>query len=367
MDGSTGPLEYRGDLHRDYGAVLTEDETAIEHYGRPERTVKAVRNGVGIRDRPADVIVVRGSDRIEYVDNVVTGSVTDTAGEVTYSFLLDPDGTISAELTIYTADDRLVILTPPGTGSEIVDSWEVFVQDVTINESGDEFAVFGVHGPTATEKLATLIRGTQPPAEPWTFNRGEIAESGVILAQIDAPTGEEGYEIIVEGADGERVLNALFALGPGAVPIGQWPWETLTLEAGTPLFRTELLDRLPNVVGARTAVDYEKGCFVGQEVVSRIENRGRTPERLHGFVCATVPDPGTDIRSDESVVGTITRAVHSPTLEHPIAFGMLDATASQEADYAVRLDEGIEPVTITELPFADTPYRSGRLPQYPDQ
>jgi aminomethyltransferase len=97
----------------------------------------------------------------------------------------------------------------------------------------------------------------------------------VSVVRNDDVAGEEGYEVVCAADEAADVWDTLLNHGNNAAPFGYGTWETLTLEAGTPLFHDELAGRVPNVAGLRNAVDYKKGCFVGQETVARVENVGR--------------------------------------------------------------------------------------------
>ncbi len=360
-------------FHAEYGATFEEraGRRVVADYGRPERTHRAVRNGVGVTEQPYDVVVVEGADRVEYVDNVVSNRVPRTEGRGCYALLCDPQGRIATDLYVFHAGERLLVLLPPGRGAPTVDGWEAFIQDVTFEVATDRFAVLGVHGPEATPKVATVLAGGPPPDDRLSFVRGSVADAGVTVVRTDAPVGEPGYEVVCAAADAVDVVDALVNLGPAAPPFGRRVWDALTLEAGTPLFETELDGRIPNVAGARSAVDFEKGCFVGQEVVSKVENVGRPSRRLVGLRPDALPEAGAavrvagggDVAGDD--VGEVTRAAASPVLEGPIAMAYVDFGLDADAELVVTVDGEPAPAGRVELPFVEGDERSGRLPQYP--
>ena len=271
-------------VHDDHGATWTElgGRRVVADYGRPERTHGAVRNGVGVIELGYGVVEVTGDDRVEFVDNVVSNHVPREDGEGCYAVLCDPQGGITTDLYAYSAAERLLVFVPPDRAAPLVDDWadKVFIQDVTVEERTGELAVFGVYGPTSTEKVASVLNKASAPEPPLSFVRGAMGDAGVTVISSDAPTGEEGYEVVCAADDADEVLDTLLTRGMNAVPFGYTTWNTLTLEAGTPLFHSELEGTIPNVAGIRNALDFEKGCYVGQEVVSRVENRGRPGERL---------------------------------------------------------------------------------------
>ncbi|MFB6295985.1 MAG: glycine cleavage T C-terminal barrel domain-containing protein, partial [Halobacteriales archaeon] len=150
--------------------------------------------------------------------------------------------------------------------------------------------------------------------------------------------------------------------GLNAVPVGHETWDALTLEAGTPLFEADLAGRIPNEAGVRSGLDFEKGCFVGQEVVSRIENRGHPPKRLVGLRPEDAPESGAAVFAGDASVGEVTRAAESPMLDEPIALAYVDFDA--EGDLAVRAGGEEVPAERTDLPFVEGSEASGRVPRY---
>jgi aminomethyltransferase len=120
---------------------------------------------------------------------------------------------------------------------------------------------------------------------------------------------------------------------------------------------------VPNVVGVRNALDFEKGCYVGQEVVSKIENRGRPSRRLVGLRPDAVPTEGAAVFDGDANVGEVTRGTESPTLEGPAALALVDYGLEADA-VTVRVDGEEVSAEVVGLPFVEGSARSGRLPEY---
>ncbi|WP_440763345.1 CAF17-like 4Fe-4S cluster assembly/insertion protein YgfZ [Natronorubrum sp. DTA7] len=356
-------------IHTDHGATFGERDgrTIVEHFGRPERTHRAVRNGVGLLELAYGVVVVEGDDRLEYVDNVVSNRVPAEDGQGCYALVLDPQGGIELELYVYNAGERLLLFTPPAEAEPLAEDWseKVFIQDVDIRVATDDYAIFGVHGPHATEKIASVLNGAASPDERYSFVRGTMGDEGVTVIRTDALTGEESYEVICGVDDAEAVYSTLETQGLNAAPFGYRTLESLALEAGSPLFETELEGTLPNVLGLRNALDFEKGCYVGQEVVSRVENRGQPSRRLVGLTLEgeAVPDSGAAVFDGDASVGEVTRAGESPLLEAVIALAFVDYGLESD-ELTVRVGGEEVPATVTGLPFLEGSDSSDRLPAY---
>ncbi|MFC4542618.1 aminomethyltransferase family protein [Halosolutus amylolyticus] len=364
-------------IHTDLGGTFGERDgrTIVDHYGRPERTHRAVRNGAGLLEAAYGVIVVEGDDRVEYVDNVVSNRVPDEDGQGCYALVLDPQGGIEVELYVYNAGERLLLFTPPSEAEDLAEEWseKVFIQDVDIRVATEDYAIFGIHGPKATEKIASVLNKAGSPDRRYSFVRGTMGDEGVTVIRTDALTGEESYEVICAADDAEAVYDTLLNHGLNAAPFGYRTWDTLCLEAGSPLFHTELEGTIPNVLGLRNALDFEKGCYVGQEVVSRVENRGQPSRRLIGLTIegetgaesdeAPVPDAGAAVFDGDASIGEVTRADVSPLLEAVVALAIVEYGLERD-DLTVRVGGEEVPATVTELPFVEGSDRSDRLPDY---
>jgi aminomethyltransferase len=366
--------------HADHGATFLDrgGRRVVADYGRPERTHRAVRNGVGIIELGYGVIEVTGDDRVEYVDNAVSNRVPAADGEGCYALLCDPQGGITTDMYVYNAGERLLVFVPPQRTEPVAEDWasKTFIQDVTVEAATDRFGVFGVHGPRATEKVASVLTGASAPEGELTFVRGSMGDAGVTVVAGDGLAGEDGYTVICGAGDADETFDTLLNRGMNAPPFGYRAWETLTLEAGTPLFETELEGQIPNVAGVRNALDFEKGCYVGQEVVSRVENQGRPSRRLVGLVVedgnggdgerGRVPESGAAVFDGDASVGEVTRAAVAPSREATVALAYVGYdTDTASGELAVRVDGEELPARGEALPFVEGSARSARLPSYP--
>jgi aminomethyltransferase len=353
------------DVHGEHDATFETrgGREVVAHYGKPERVHGAVRRGVGVIEHAVGVLAVTGGDRVEFVDNAVSNRVPAEDGRGVYALLLDPQGRVETDMYLFNAGERLLVFTPPGEADPLAEEWreKTFIQDVDVDVATDDFGVFGVHGPQATEKVASVLsEGT--PESPLSFVRGSMGEAGVTVIRSDAPTGEEGYTVVCDAEAAADAFDSLENRGLNAPPFGYRTWETLTLEAGTPLFEAELDGEIPNVLGVRNAVDFEKGCFVGQEVVSRVENRGRPSRRLVGLAPGRVPEASAAVFAGDESVGAVTRAAESPTRGEPLALALVGFDT--EGPLTVRVDGEEVEATREALPFVDGSERSARLPAY---
>jgi len=251
------------DTHGAHGAVYRDrgGRRVVDHYRKPERVGKAVRNVVGAIEMGYGVLAITGEDRVEFIDNAVSNRIPEADGQGVYALLLDPQGGIETDMYVYNADERLLVFLPPERTEAVAEDWasKVFIQDVTIDDISDELGVFESTAPSRPRRSPRYSADRAHPEKPLSFVRGSMVDAGVTVIASDAPLGEEGYEVVCAAEDAEEVLDTLLNRGLNAAPFGYRTWDALSLEAGTPLFEYELEGTVPNVLGLRNALDFEKG------------------------------------------------------------------------------------------------------------
>ena len=122
--------------------------------------------------------------------------------------------------------------------------------------------------------------------------------------------GCDGWDLWVESGAAKEATDALTATYHAA---DENEWERLRIENGIPRWGHELTPDIipPEANLAERAIDYEKGCYIGQEVISRMKMSGQVRQRLCGLVSEKGLYPGMELRVEEKVVGRVTSAVFS--------------------------------------------------------
>lgn len=189
--------------------------------------------------------------------------------------------------------------------------------------------MLAVTGPEAAALLSRIAFGLRVEAE----TLAALPEGGWLMAGA-APDGmivartldvrPEAYQVLGE-AEAVRALRSRL-VEAGAVEADPDTWEILRVEAGRPAFGTDMTDAtIPVEAGIHDrAIDYQKGCYTGQEVIVRIRDRGRVNRNLRRLVLGDVPVPssGTEIFApddDQKAAGWITSAVLSPAEDAVVA------------------------------------------------
>ena len=172
-------------------------------------------------------------------------------------------------------------------------------------------------------------------------------------------TGEEGFLLIAQKEHAAWVWERLLGQ-PGATPIGWKAWDVVRLEAGLPWWEVDFDDTnlLPETGLERETVSSSKGCYVGQEIVARLDTYGSVSRKLMGLVCEgqVIPQARDPIMKAHEPVGEITSACLSPMLKRPIALGYVKRPFY---DVGTPVEIGrpgtMIHATLTARPFTPTP------------
>jgi folate-binding protein YgfZ len=171
-------------------------------------------------------------------------------------------------------------------------------------------------------------------------------------------TGEIGFQLHVnstsELSDLWRILMTE-RRDFEVIPVGLKALNSLRIEAGIPRFGNELDDSIiPLEAELEKAIDFEKGCYIGQEIIARMKYRGHTNRLLRGIEIDSedLPNEKTAIYSGEKQIGYVTSAVKSPTLNKVIALGYVrTAFTKHGSEVKIKTENGWVNATVSSLPF----------------
>ena len=145
-----------------------------------------------------------------------------------------------------------------------------------------------------------------------------------LVARVDL-----GYDLIVPKDQSRRVLESLVAAG--AVAAAGDVWNILRAESGLPLYGVDVDETTTMPELGLRGISYDKGCYIGQEVVARIKYIGHVNRRFVGFICDgnDVPEVRCTVQVQGKDVGYVTTAVFSPGLGKPVALGFVSRAAGE--------------------------------------
>ena len=306
--------------------IAAQDEAADAVDLRGEFHALVSRCGIYRLDRAQ--IALTGSDRVRWLNGMVTNNVRDlAAGHGVYAFLLNPQGKIQADLYAFNRGESLIVETESAQVETVLQIFDhyIIMDDVEVENLMGKVAVIGVAG----EKSEAVLDAAIGPQEIQGQGRGILefaaAKWGgveVTLVRGDNPP-VPNYEIWVAPEHAEAVWNSL--IKAGAEEVHADALEELRIACGIPKFGQDIRPRdLPQETGQERALNFTKGCYVGQEIVERIRSRGAVHRMLTGFEIEGTPlAPGFRIQDDGKDVAEITSVATVPveTGERILALG----------------------------------------------
>ena len=295
---------------------------------------KAVREGVGIFDVcHMGEFEVSGPDRNAFVNRITCNDVGALeAGQVQYSALLNEQGGLIDDCTVYRFDDKLMIVV---NASNIDKDWAHVVAhkggaNVRLRNLSDDVGLLALQGPRATALLQQVTKVPLDHIGYYRFEVGDVAGANCFISRTGY-TGEDGFELYCRASDTRAIWDAL--AGPGkATPIGLGARDTLRLEMGYALYGNDVDDTTTALeAGLGWIVKLDKGApFVGEHAL-RLQKLQGVQRRLVGFRMhgKVVPRHGFPVLVDGAPVDTVRSGTMSPSLGYPIGTTYLPAASAK--------------------------------------
>jgi aminomethyltransferase len=288
-------------------------ETPIS-FGNVPAEFRALLEGCGLFDMSWQAkLVLTGEDRVRWLNGMVTNNIRDLGwGTGLYNFLLNAQGRILGDLVAYNRGEYLLVTTDRAQLAAITEIFDryIIMDDVEVADISDKLSAVGLAGPSAAQVLesAGIVVTHLPPGQVVDL---EWREMGISVARNSHPN-MDGYEIWFAREQADAVWDALF--GAGATPVGSEALELYRIVRGVPRYGLDLSQRdLSQETEQKHALNFSKGCYIGQEIVERIRARAILHRTFTGFlVDGEPPQPGTKVQADGKNIGEITSSARVP-------------------------------------------------------
>lgn len=290
------------------GAKISE-EGIVETFGNDGEALDAADNGVAVVDLSHfGRIRVSGDDRIQFLHNQSTAN---------FEILREGQGcdTVFVTPTARTIDiahawimkNAVILVVSPLTCSsitEMLNKYVFFADKVEIQDITKQTCLFVVVGPKSNQVMRDLNLGDLV-GEAYGTHRHYSVNGMPITVGVGNVISEEGFSLLMSPAAAGSVWETL--LSQGAVPMGSNAWEKLRIIKGRPAPGKELTNEF-NVLeaGLWNSISLDKGCYKGQETISRLITYDGLKQRLWGICLSAPAEPGSPIIVDGKKVGKLT-------------------------------------------------------------
>jgi len=299
------------DVQLDAGATFepVTDVMVPASFGNDTAAIQAARQGVALVDLSHwGRLVISDDDRIRFLHNQSTnnfqrlqpGQGCDTV------FVTSTARTIDLA-TAYVTEDAVLLLVSPNRRQQLTEWLDryIFPMDrVELKDVSSESATFSLIGPESDALLEKL--GVEMPiGEAYGSHQQLTLDDLKVRVAVGSGLALPGYTLIVPASDAAKLWKTLTAAR--AIPMGDRVWEQLRIEQGRPIPDHELTDDYnPLEAGLWQTISFDKGCYIGQETIARLNTYKGVKQQLWGVRLSAPAEPGSVITVEGDKVGKLT-------------------------------------------------------------
>jgi folate-binding protein YgfZ len=327
----------------------------VADYGDAAAEERAFTDGAALVDRNArGAVLVEGPEALKFLQSLLSQDIDGLEdGQGAHALLLQPQGKLDTDLRLLRVGDTAWLDCEVGRGEALAASLRRFKIRIKaeVTDRTGQWGCLTMRGPRVVELLGAA--GAPPlPEEPhahvaWS-DAGEVR-----LVRADWPGGPPGADVVGPVTELAEIWPALVAAG--FTPAGLTAYEAARVRAGVPRQGLDIDEKtIPQEAFLELdAVSFTKGCFLGQELVCRIDSRGHVNKLLRGLEIGgggidTTPPAGAGIVVGDKEVGALTTVARSEG--GVVALGYVRREVDVPADVVVRWDGGEAPAVAAPLP-----------------
>ena len=302
------------------------------HFGDAANEYSRARTGCVVFDTHDRVqVVATGSDAVDFLNNFCTAPLKSLAdGDGAEAFFPNIKGRVVGHAFLFKGESSVYLSADAGVSETLLTHLRKYklIEDVELTDATGAWGELIVAGPQAAAAIQTVL-GRGVAALPMyghveeTFRNASAIIRRLPLLPVDA------FAIAAE----TDALNELWPAfcSSGVCPAGQQVYEALRIEAGWPQMGLDISDAhlVQEVARTRQAVSFEKGCYLGQEPIARLDAMGHTNRELRTLrIEGGQPLGDGVVSSDDAEVGRVSSSAAVPGLGQTIAMAVLKKKAA---------------------------------------
>jgi hypothetical protein len=256
-----------------------------------------------------------GADALDLLNRLSTNKVVDLQpGQGAPTILTTDRGRILDLVGVVNTGDYVLLITSPGIQQTVIDWLDKYtiMEDLTVEDMTPSTSMLAVFGPESRATLETAARMSLSDLPPYHTAPAQIGGRQACI--IHHPLAElPGFFLVVSPESAPRVWQGL--VDSGATPVGAEAYETIRVACGIPVHGREIgEDYNPLEAGLIGTIDFAKGCYIGQEVIARLDTYKKVQKYLFCLTFGTGPavSQGAYLRLDGQTVGKVTSVATNP-------------------------------------------------------
>lgn len=298
------------ELQASSGATFAEAASGVQmpvSFGNDATAIAAARSQVALCDRCHwGRLKLSGADTIRFLHNQSTNDFQKLqVGEGCDTVFVTSTARAIDLATAYLTEDAVLLLVSPNRRQKLMEWLDRYIfpaDKVELHDITNTTGTFSLIGPDSHNILADY--GVSSDAGDATHQTVAIGEVTVRVA-VGSGLAIPGYTLIFNLEDAAALWQTL--TNAGAIPLGETVWEQLRITQGRPASDRELTeDYNPLEAGLWQDISFEKGCYIGQETIARLNTYKGVKVQLWGIQLSTPAEPGTPVTVGEEKVGSLT-------------------------------------------------------------
>jgi folate-binding protein YgfZ len=332
------------------GAVIERD--FVSHFGAPDDELSRVDEDDILCDLSHQgLLAISGDDAKTFLQGQLSNDVNRISdGQSQLSAYCSPKGRMLALFRLFERDNDCYLVTQRERVEPVISRLQMFVlmSKVVLKDASDELIGIGLSGPNAVMLLTDAL-GKVPDAVDEVYQNNACSV-------LRLPGEHPRFAIYSTLPAAKKLWQKLTV---SALPVGADIWRLLDIRSGIPAVYNSSADAfVPQMTNLQllAGISFDKGCYVGQEIVARTKYLGRLKRRMYRvyFNDTGLSQPGTELYApalrDEQSVGKLVDACRGPDGGYEGLAVLVIECADDDVELVLGDMDGV-PVDIDELPY----------------
>jgi folate-binding protein YgfZ len=346
-----------------YASVTENDNKLIKLYTDVEKELEALYSGVGLRNiSHLGLIELKGKDVLDFLHRITTNSIKDLPKEgVAKTVFTTEKGRIIGLGVLLNFEDYQLLVCDRKSKPNVM-SWirkYVITDDVQVNDANVKYSLLELCGPQA-DSFITLVTGNiVNEIEPNTFRIVNTENILFFLVKLVDEMGGNKFWMLGDYENSKKLVDYMLE-NKGAYDftlIGEDAYNSYRIEQGIPVAPNELNDNYnPHEAGLIDFVDLNKGCFIGQEVIGRLDAYDKVQRQISGITfseAVTDDERLTLVDENGNEAGIVTSSINSTKLKEYIGLAYIKKQFLNNETKLIAKNSKSRtiPVEVDSLPF----------------
>jgi folate-binding protein YgfZ len=346
-----------------YDAIAVDGYKVINSYNSIENELESLYTGVGLRNiSHYGIIELKGKDVLDFLHRISTNSLKDLVkAKVKDTLFTSEKGRIISLGKLINFEDYQLMVCDRENKTKLM-SWirkYIITDDVQVNDANGKYNLLELMGPQADSFIRLICGNVVSEIEPNTLKIIHTENILFFLIKLVDERGHTKFWLLADLENCKKLIeNMIEYEGPFDFNlVGEEAYKSYRIEQGIPIPPNELNDNFnPHEVKLMELVDTAKGCYIGQEVIERIDTYNKVQKLLVGIEFDEQlfgEDNFTLFADDGTEVGTVTSLVNSIKLNIPIGLALVRKSFAEEGTKLAAKSTNGRTITATicNLPF----------------